>query len=76
MGAMPAAPSACHYSPEEVPLEGLVLPKWHDTVLEDKDGKVRINRQYDELCALQQLERALKCKEIRVERSYAFRNPN
>ena len=31
---------------------------------------------YYELCVLQQLEHALKCKEIWVEGSYAFRNPS
>jgi hypothetical protein len=31
---------------------------------------------YYELCVLQQLQRALKCKEVWVEGSYAFRNPN
>jgi TnpA family transposase len=64
------------YVPEEVPLEGVVLPSWRDTVLEAKDGHIRINRQSYELCVLQQLERALKCKEIWVEGSYAFRNPS
>jgi hypothetical protein len=64
------------YFPEEVPLEGIVLPSWRDTVLEYKDGSVRIHRRYYELCVLQQLERALKCKEIWVEGSYAFRTPH
>ena len=64
------------YIPEEVPLEGVVLPKWRDMVLEPKDGAVRVHRQFYELCVLQQLERALKCKEIWVEGSYAFRNPS
>ena len=59
-----------------MPIEGVVLPSWRDTVLEHKDGSVRINRRYYELCVLQQLERALKCKEIWVEGSYAFRNPS
>jgi TnpA family transposase len=64
-----------HYFPNEVPIEGVVLPSWRDTVLEPKDGTLRINRRYYELCVLQQLERALKCKEIWVEGAYAFRNP-
>ena len=38
------------YFPEDVPLEGVVLPSWRDTVLEDKDGSVRIHRRYYELC--------------------------
>ena len=36
----------------------------------------QVNRQYYELCVLQRLERALKCKEVWVEGAYAFRNPS
>jgi hypothetical protein len=64
------------YFPDEVPIERGVLPRWRDTVLESKDGKIRTHRQYYELCVLEQLERALKCKEIWVEGSYAFPNPS
>jgi TnpA family transposase len=66
------------YFPAEapVPLDGVVLPSWRDTVLEEQEGTVRINRQYYELCVLQQLERALKCKEVWVEGASAFRNPS
>jgi TnpA family transposase len=60
---------------EVVPLDGVVLPSWRDTVLEKPDGNVQINRPYYELCVLQQLERALKCKEVWVEGAYAFRTP-
>ena len=45
-------------------------------LLEAHEGKVRINRQYYELCVLQRLERAVKCKEVWVEGAYAFRNPS
>ena len=61
---------------EAVPLDGVVLPSWRDTVLEEHEGKSRINRQYYELCVLQRLERAMKCKEVWVEGAYAFRNPS
>ena len=61
--------------PEEVPLDGVVLPSWRDTVREEQDGKVRINRQDDERCVLQRLERALKWQEVWVEGASAFRNP-
>ena len=63
-------------SEEDVPLDGVVMPSWRDTVLEEHEGKVRINRQYYELCVLQRLERALKCKEVWVEGAYTFRNPS
>jgi hypothetical protein len=65
-----------HYFPADVPIDGVVLPSWRDTVLEEKEGQVQINRQYYELCVLQRLERALKCKEVWVEGAYAFRNPS
>lgn len=64
------------YFSKEVPLDGGVLPSWRATVLEEHDGDVRINRQYYELCVLQRLERAMKCKEVWVEGAYAFRNPS
>jgi TnpA family transposase len=65
-----------YFSDAEGPLDGVVLPSWRDTVLEEQDGTVRINRQYYELCVLQRLERALQCKEVWVEGAYAFRNPS
>jgi TnpA family transposase len=64
------------YFPADIPLEGVVLPSWRDTVIEKHDDQVQINRQYYELCVLQRLERALKCKEVWVEGAYAFRNPS
>jgi hypothetical protein len=47
-----------------------------ETVLEEHEGTLRINRQYYELCVLQRLERAVKCKEVWVEGASAFRNPS
>jgi TnpA family transposase len=66
------------YFPEVVPipLEGVVAPKWQEKVLEQVKGEARVNRHYYELCVLEKLERALKCKEVWVEGSYAFRNPS
>lgn len=61
---------------EDGPLDGVVMPSWRDTVIEEHEGQVRINRQYYELCVLQRLERAVKCKEVWVEGAYAFRNPS
>jgi hypothetical protein len=63
------------YLPDDVPLEGVVTRKWKTTVIEDRDGETRINRKYYELCVLQKLKRALKCKEIWVEGAEEFRNP-
>src|SRR5262249_26286988 len=38
------------YFPEEVPLDGVILPSWRETVIEKHDDTVQINRQYYELC--------------------------
>jgi TnpA family transposase len=64
------------YFPEEVPLKGVVPRSWKETVIEHKDGAMKIHRKYYELCVLQKLERALKCKEIWVEGAELFRSPN
>jgi TnpA family transposase len=64
------------YFPETVPVEGVVTPAWREKVFEEVEGESRINRQYYELCVLDKLQRALKCKEVWVEGSYAFRNPS
>jgi hypothetical protein len=64
------------YLPADVPVEGVVAPRGRETVMEEHEGTTRINRPYYELCVLQRLERALKCKEIWVEGAYAFRNPS
>jgi hypothetical protein len=61
---------------EEIPLDGIVTPKWREKVLGEGEDEPRVNRRYYELCVLEKLEKALKCKEIWVEGSYAFRNPN
>ena len=41
-----------------------------------KKGKTRIIKHYFELCVLQKLEKALKNKEIWVEGSFEYRNPD
>ena len=64
------------YFPEDVPLEGVVTRRWRDTVITESEGERKINRKYYELCVLQKLERALKCKEVWVEGGEAFRNPS
>ena len=64
------------YFPVEVPLDGIVTESWSSTVLEEIAGKTRVNRKYYEICVLLQMERALKCKEIWVEGSYAWRDPS
>jgi TnpA family transposase len=64
------------YFPEDVPVEGVVTRAWKEKVYEAVDGETKVNRRYYELCVLEKLQRALKCKEIWVEGAYAFRNPH
>ena len=63
------------YLPADVPVEGVVPRSWKKTVLEEHAGEVRVNRKYYEMCVLQKLERALKCKEIWVEGAADYCNP-
>jgi len=65
-----------HYFSEEVPIEGVVTPAWKEKVFADVNGELKVVRRYYELCVLQKLQRALKCKEVWVEGAYAFRNPS
>ena len=59
-----------------IPIDGVVSPKWQEKVFEEIKGERRVHRQYYELCVLEKLQRALKCKEVWVEGAYAFRNPS
>ena len=60
---------------EDVP-EGLLTGSWKEMVVEDDWGTPRIIKHYFELCVLQNLEKALKNKEVWVEGSYRYRNPD
>jgi TnpA family transposase len=61
---------------EDVPVDGIVTRSWHEKVFEEVNGETKVNRHYYELCVLEKLQRALKCKEVWVEGSLAFRNPS
>ena len=54
----------------------MVTPAWKEKVLEEVNGETKVDRRYYELCVLDKLQRALKCKEVWVEGSSAFRNPS
>lgn len=60
---------------ETIPIECVVTPAWQEKVFEEVKGGTKVNRRYYELCVLQKLQRALKCKEVWVEGAFAFRNP-
>src|SRR6266436_5787062 len=55
------------YFKAPVPIQGVAPRGWTEPVFEEVKGEAKVNRHYYELCVLQQLQRALKCKEIWVE---------
>lgn len=66
-----------YFGCEEVPIEGVVRPKWRDIVIEEApDGSTRINRINYEICILQTLRDKLRCKEVWVSGAQRFRNPD
>jgi len=66
-----------YFSLDEVPLEGVVRPKWHDIVIETgPDGQQRINRLNYEICVLQSLRERLRTKEVWIEGAARYCNPD
>jgi TnpA family transposase len=62
---------------QEVPGEGVIQKQWQNWVYQnDKSGRRRIRRARYELCVLQALRDKLRCKEIWVEGSDRYRNPD
>lgn len=62
---------------DNVPIDGVIKPKWRDIVVEqDSDGKERVNRINYEISVLQALRDRLRSKEIWVEGSHRYRNPD
>ena len=60
---------------EDIPYE-IVPPKWEEVVFEHNNKGTHVVRQYFELFILQKLRNALKNKEIWIEGTYKFRNPD
>lgn len=66
----------CYPETESIP-EGLKLNgPWKEMVFEDELGNSLIIKHYFELFVLQKLEKALRNKEVWVEGSYRYRNPD
>jgi hypothetical protein len=66
-----------YFSADEIPIEGVIRPKWREIVLEDAPGGgQRINRINYEIYVLQTLRERLRCKEIWVAGADRFRNPD
>ncbi len=67
----------CYPAGEAVPLDGVVPAAWRNAVLEeDAWGRPRVNRTAYEICALQALREQLRCKEVWVEGSDRYRDPD
>lgn len=61
---------------DEVPVEGVIQPKWKDVIIEiDNKGVKRINRVNYEIAVLQSLRTRLRCKEIWIVGANRYRNP-
>lgn len=62
---------------DNIPIDGVVRAASHEIVIEaDDKGQSRINRINYEICLLQVLREKLRCKEIWVEGSDRYRNPD
>jgi len=66
-----------YFSLDEVPLDGVVRPKWRDIVIEPgPSGQSRINRLNYEICVLQSLRERLRTKEVWIEGAARYCNPD
>lgn len=65
------------YAEGEVPIEGVIRPKWRDVVLEAGPGVTfRINRINYKICVLQTLRDKLRTKEIWIEGAKRYCDPD
>jgi TnpA family transposase len=73
-----ATSDAPYYDRDDtIPLDGVVPPRWREMVIEPRQrGPDRIRRIPYEICVLQALREKLRCKEIWVEGSDRYRNPD
>lgn len=70
------ATKAQYFLAEDVPLKGVVKPKWRDIVIETgRNGDSRINRLNYEICVLQSLRETLRSKEIWIEGARRYCDP-
>ena len=60
----------------KVPIEGVVRPVWMSLVIEAAGDPPKINRVAYEICVLKALREQLRCREIWVEGSRRYRNPD
>jgi hypothetical protein len=61
---------------DDVPVEGVIQPKWQDVIIEtDSKGVQRINQVNYEIAVSQSLRTRLRCKEIWIAGGDRYRNP-
>ena len=71
------APGTYYPIDENPPIDGVVRPMWRDFVQEkDTQGEWRINRVNYELCVLEAIRDALRCRELWVVDANKYRNPD
>ena len=66
------------YYPDSVNIpDGIITSKWEQLVIKEDDNKgPRVVRHYFEICVLHKLRLALKSKEVWVEDTFRYRNPD
>ncbi|PIG98286.1 Tn3 family transposase [Deinococcus sp. UR1] len=69
---------ALNYSTfEEIPVQGVIARNMQDLILEtNEDGEVRLNRVNYEVCVLDALRDALRCREVWVVGADRYRDPD
>jgi TnpA family transposase len=60
---------------ESVPIQGIVTRRWQGQVFDTVNGKQRVTKHFYEICVLEKLQRALKCKQAWVVGAQAHRDP-
>ena len=62
---------------EEIPVQGVIARNMRDLILEtNEDGEVRLNRVNYEVCVLDALRDALRCREVWVVGADKYRDPD
>ncbi|TDE84646.1 Tn3 family transposase [Deinococcus sp. S9] len=62
---------------EEIPVQGVIARNMRDLILEtNEDGEVRLNRVNYEVCVLDALREALRCREVWVVGADKYRDPD
>jgi TnpA family transposase len=62
---------------ELIPVQSVVPKAWHDAVFEHDDhGKQKVNRLNYEICVLQAMQGAIRCREIWIEGADRYGNPD